>query len=134
VGSNVTDGTVGRELYVHDPATGSTTLVADLVTGSGSSSPQQLTVFDGKLYLTASGNNVTDGAVSQELYVHDPATGSTALVADLRTDLALSNFMTGFTIVDGKLYFRQPCSICPGSRFTCLSAICPTPGWAVARR
>jgi ELWxxDGT repeat protein/VCBS repeat-containing protein len=104
LGSNTTDGDVGRELYVHDPATGETTLVADLVTGSNSSFPQDLTVFEGKLYFSAIGNNTTDGSVGRELYVHDPATGATTLVADLYTG-SNSSAPQNLTVLDGKLYF-----------------------------
>ena len=68
---------VGRELYVYDPLTETTTLLADLNQGAdsgmvklwnwsggstgGSSSPADLTVIDGKLYFSAEGNNQTDG-------------------------------------------------------------------------
>ena len=102
-GNNSTDGNVGRELYVHDPASGETTLVADLATGLASSSPGAIVPFDGKLYFQANGNNSTDGAVGAELYVHDPATGVTSLVADLNpgSDSANPFGMTGIEIPGG---------------------------------
>ena len=103
LGNNSTDGDVGRELYVHDPATGDTMLVADLWTGSAGSSPNAITAIDDKLYFQAGGNNATDGAVGTELYVHDPATGTTSLVADLNPGSASANpsGMTGAEIPGG---------------------------------
>ena len=82
-GNNAIDGNVGYELYVYDPASGATTLVADLAAGSNPGAPQPLTVFDGKLYFAANGNNAVDGNVGREPYVYDPATGTTTLLADL---------------------------------------------------
>ncbi len=108
-GNNSTDGIVGRELYVHDPATGTTTLVANLNTASpvAGSGPQDLTVLDGKLYFQAAGDNATDGNVGSELYVHDPVTGTTTLVADLDTSVPGSGSAPFFlTALGGKLYFR----------------------------
>ena len=105
-GNNATDGNVGEELYSYDPATGKTTLIADLNTliaasGGGSaeaeiaaagpsttstsSAPSDLTVVDGKLYFTAFGANDVDGIVGPEVYVYDPVTGQTTLVADIST-------------------------------------------------
>jgi VCBS repeat-containing protein/ELWxxDGT repeat protein len=103
-GDNPTDGDTGFELYVHDPATGSTTIVADLLAGVGGASPFNLTVFDGKLFFAAQGNNAADGVVGVELYMHDPATGATTLVADLNTGTP-NSFPGGLTVFDGKLYF-----------------------------
>ena len=42
-------------------------------------------MVDGKLYFTAVGANEVDGIVAREVYVYDPATGETTLVADIST-------------------------------------------------
>ncbi len=106
-GNNAADGNVGRELYVHDPVAGTTTLISDLSTGARWSGPDEFTVLDGKLYFRAFGNNATDGNVGEELYVHDPVAGTTTLVADLNTSAAgAGSTPAAFTVLDGKLYFQ----------------------------
>src|SRR5262249_32604090 len=102
--NNPTNGNVGTELFVYDPATATTSLVADLTTGSGSSSPNFLKALGGRLYFVATANNATDGNVGQELYVHDPATGTTKLLRDFYTGSSGSG-VSNMTALDGKLYF-----------------------------
>ena len=103
--SSVIDGTSGRQLYAYDRSTGTTTLVADVNDiDRGGSSPEQITDFAGKVYFVANGNNPTDGEVGQELYVFNPTTGETKLVADLWAGTDGSS-PTELTALDGKLYF-----------------------------
>ena len=103
-GSNPTDGNVGRELYVYDPASGASTLIADLATGEDGSDPSSITALAGKVYFVAYGNNAIDGEVGQELYVHDPLTGATRLVADIYAGVDGSS-PDQLTVAGGKLYF-----------------------------
>jgi ELWxxDGT repeat protein len=63
------DGTNGEELWKYDPTDGpdgTTSLVDDIRDGSSSSSPSDLTVFDGVLYFRAD-----DGTNGEELWKYD---------------------------------------------------------------
>ena len=103
--STILDGTSGRQLYAYDRSTGTTTLVADVNDiDRGGSSPESITNFAGKVYFVANGNNETDGEVGQELYVFNPTTGETKLVADLWPGPDGSS-PRDLTVLDGKLYF-----------------------------
>ncbi|QDU75477.1 hypothetical protein Pan97_25100 [Bremerella volcania] len=98
----------GTELWVLDPqAIGTenqTKLVADLVPGSGSSSPSHLTVFDGKLFFQAN-----DGESGAELWVYDPqadnGAGSVSLFADIAPDHQSSSPQE-MAVLNGILYFQ----------------------------
>jgi len=103
-GNNATDGNVGRELYVYDPASGEATLIADLAAGEEGSDPSSITALAGKVYFVAYGNNTTDGEVGEELYVHDPVTGQTKLAADIFAGVDGSS-PDQLTVAGGKLYF-----------------------------
>ena len=93
------DGTHGQELYLHNVATGDTTLI-DLNV-SGGSSPSGFTALDAKIYFAADDG----GLAGQELWVHDPVTGASTLVADLNSIPFSGSFPSEFTVLDGKLYF-----------------------------
>ena len=54
----------GRELWMHDPAVPTTTLVADIQPGYQGSNPIGFTEMDGKLYFAAD-----DGVSGSELWV-----------------------------------------------------------------
>lgn len=68
------DSTHGMELWVYDPATATVgapsvaDVVVDLVPGSGSSYPGDLTVMNNKIYFSAN-----DGVHGDELWVFDPS-------------------------------------------------------------
>ena len=72
---NGDDGSGDHELYVYDPAAGTTSEVASADLGSGSfgqgTNPHYMHALDGKLYFR--GN---DGS-EDELYVYNPATAAT---------------------------------------------------------
>jgi ELWxxDGT repeat protein len=74
------DGTNGRELWIHDPNNGGTTLLADINSGSGSSDPLELTAVGSLLFFSA-----YSSATGRELWVHDTAGGTTTLVEDIGT-------------------------------------------------
>ncbi len=86
-----TDGTNGTELWQYDGSNAS--LVQDINT-SGSSAPQYLTVYDGKLYFS----NGTNGT---ELWQYDGSSAS--LVQDINT--SSSSSPAELIVYDGKLYF-----------------------------
>ncbi|MBN1446447.1 MAG: PKD domain-containing protein, partial [Bacteroidetes bacterium] len=62
------DGIHGTELWRSNGSTAGTTLVADIQAGSGSSSPQWLTVVGNVLYFTANG-----GPEGRQLWKYDPS-------------------------------------------------------------
>lgn len=76
------DGTHGNELWKTDGTEAGTVQVADLLSGSGSSSPQQLFVWNDALYFTASGAHgrelwkTTGGAPVELKDIYGGATGS----------------------------------------------------------
>ena len=77
------DGVNGDELWVTDGTTQGTQLVADIYPGSddkiaNSSRPNNLTVFNNKLYFAAD-----DGVNGEELWVTDGTTQGTQLLADI---------------------------------------------------
>jgi len=82
------NGTVatGVELWRSNGTSAGTQLMRDLVAGSGSSRPDSLTVFNGRIYFTAD-----DGVHGRELWVSDGNLGSANLVADLNPGSASSN-------------------------------------------
>lgn len=91
-------GTTGRELYVYNPATDTTTLVADLNPGSSGSSPISLCAYKDKLYFSA-----YIPPLGMELYCYDPVTNITTLAEDISPiSAAVPKFLTVF---GDKLYF-----------------------------
>jgi ELWxxDGT repeat protein len=72
-------------------------MVADINSGSGSSNPDYLTVYDGKLYFQA-----YDGTNGSELWVYDGSTAS--MVADINS--SGSSSPDNLTVYDGRLYFQ----------------------------
>ena len=79
-------------------------LVGDINDGSASSSPRYFGELDGKVYF-----NADDGTNGSELWVYDPADGSTALVKDLNTGAESSN-PRNFVTLNGRLYFSATLS------------------------
>ncbi|MEQ8667930.1 MAG: choice-of-anchor U domain-containing protein [Pirellulales bacterium] len=92
------DGVTGNELWMHDPSTGTTSLVEDVRSGPSGSNPFPMAPLDGKLYFSAD-----DGANGRELWVHDPQSGITELVTDLR--VGGGSGPQNLTAVNGSLYF-----------------------------
>eukprot|EP00941_MAST-03F_sp_MAST-3F-sp1_P000382 g382.t1 len=81
------DGISGNELWKWN-GTDVPTMVKDLYPGSGSSSPEHLTVFENHLYFTA-----VDGIHGRELYKSDGSSSSTLLLKDIRVGLASSGIV-----------------------------------------
>src|SRR5262249_52451407 len=110
IGNNPTDGNVGFEPYMYDPATGTTTLLADVVPGPTSGNAADFTAVGGKISFRADHNKALDGNLGNELPFYNPATGTTSLVADLNAGSASSsidpaNGTSQFTVIGSKLYF-----------------------------
>ena len=91
---------VGTELFVTDGTPGGTVLVKDIRPGTSSSSPDELTVFNGRLFFEAN-----DGTNGFELWVSDGTTAGTVLFLDINPGSS-SSFPGAFTEWNGKLYFR----------------------------
>lgn len=72
------DADHGEELWTSDGTAEGTRLLADLEPGTGGSQPQSLTVFQGRLYLSA---DAGDGG--RELWTSDGTPEGTALVRDV---------------------------------------------------
>nr|AIF06417.1 hyalin repeat-containing protein [uncultured marine group II/III euryarchaeote KM3_192_B10] len=100
------DGNSGRELWAHDTSTGSTTRVADIYSGSGSSDPGDdagFTAVGTKIYFDA--YDVTAG---RELWAYDTTSGSASRVADIYVGSSGSYpgySSGGLTAVGTTLYF-----------------------------
>eukprot|EP00217_Crustomastix_stigmatica_P007345 CAMPEP_0183790378 /NCGR_PEP_ID=MMETSP0803_2-20130417/1008_1 /TAXON_ID=195967 /ORGANISM="Crustomastix stigmata, Strain CCMP3273" /LENGTH=96 /DNA_ID=CAMNT_0026034593 /DNA_START=15 /DNA_END=302 /DNA_ORIENTATION=- len=75
-----TDGTNGKELWVSNGTAGGTSMLKDIRSGSGDSSPQYLAVMDSKLYFQAN-----DGTHGQELWVSDGTAGGTSMLKDIKS-------------------------------------------------
>jgi ELWxxDGT repeat protein len=92
------DGVHGRELRVYDGINPSS-LVADLVPGTGSSDIDNLSVFKGKLYFTA--HDETHG---NECWVYD---GNDMPARVAAVNQGWQNLKTGpFTVINDKAYFN----------------------------
>ena len=91
---------VGTELFVTDGTPGGTVLVKDIRPGTSSSSPDELTVFNGRLFFEAN-----DGTNGSELWVSDGTTAGTVLFLDINPGSS-SSFPGQFTEYNGRLYFR----------------------------
>ncbi len=94
-----TDGTNGIELWRSDGTMRSTYMVQDIVTGSGSSAPQDLIVVGTKVFFTA-----YDSTNGRELWVSNGKPEGTHLVANLNGTNADSN-IANLTRMGTYLYF-----------------------------
>src|SRR4051812_40360729 len=72
------EGVHGSELWKSDGTAAGTALVKDIYAGSGSSSPNNLTNFNGALYFAAD-----DGVHGTELWKSDGTAAGTTLVKDI---------------------------------------------------
>jgi ELWxxDGT repeat protein len=89
---------LGQELWKIDPTTGNPNVI-DIVSGSGSSSPNNLTNVNGVLYFTAVASNN-----GRELWKLDPNTGNPVFLEDIQTGSGSSS-IDKLTYSNGKLYF-----------------------------
>jgi ELWxxDGT repeat protein len=78
------DGVNGDELWRSDGTSAGTTLVKDIVTGSGSSNPSYLANVNGTLFFRAN-----DGVNGYELWQSDGTSAGTTLVKDIRSEPAV---------------------------------------------
>jgi ELWxxDGT repeat protein len=99
------DGVNGKELWVSDGTESGTQLVKNIQPNSDSgydgSNPDNLTVFNNKLYFTAD-----NGVNGQELWVSDGTENGTQLVADINSSgQAFPGNFDRFAVLNEKLYF-----------------------------
>jgi ELWxxDGT repeat protein len=99
------DGVNGKELWVSDGTESGTQLVKNIQPNSDSgydgSNPDNLTVFNNKLYFTAD-----NGVSGQELWVSDGTESGTQLVADINSSgQAFPGNFDRFAVLNDKLYF-----------------------------
>lgn len=95
----------GSELHVHDPATGTTTIVADLNPGPDGSEPADYFAYDNKLLFIAS-----TPSTGRELFAYDTTTQTISLFAEVApgSTAGFGGFERTYYSVDdnGKLYFN----------------------------
>lgn len=92
----------GYELWQYNPATATAARLTDLNPGPDSSvagSGTGIIPFKGRLYFAAN-----DGLHGEELFAYDPATGNTALIADINPGIKKTTPASFLTSAD-KLYF-----------------------------
>ena len=95
----------GGELWVSDGTSEGTQLVKDIYPGNNnsayvnSSSPNDLTVLDERLYFSA-----FDGVNGGELWVSDGTSEGTQLVKDINPG-NIGSLLKNFTVLDNRLYF-----------------------------
>ncbi len=97
-----TDGSTGYELWKSDGTTGGTTLVKDIQSGSGSSTPASMLSTTTNMFFFAN-----DGINGMELWMSDGSTVGTTLVKDINSGAA-SSTSTNSTFVragSGAIYF-----------------------------
>ena len=93
------DGSTGTELWTSDGTESGTTLVKDINSGSGNSSPEVLTDVGGTLFFAAE-----NGSTGHELWTSDGTSSGTALVKDIWPGPTPS-FLDWLTNVGGTLFF-----------------------------
>jgi ELWxxDGT repeat protein len=94
------DGINGYELWKSDGTASGTVMVKDINSGSGSSSPSQLTAVGNTLYFRAN-----DGANGDELWKSDGTVSGTMMVKDIDSGSGSSS-PASLTAVGNTLYFQ----------------------------
>ncbi len=89
----------GQELYVSDGTAAGTTLVKDILPGSGSSGPAEFTVLGDKVLFRA--QDATNGS---ELWISDGTATGTTLLKDIVPEGGSSS-PAGFTVLGDKVLF-----------------------------
>jgi len=89
----------GRELWKTDGTQVGTVLVKDINSGANDSNPEELIVFDNRLYFVA--EDTTNG---RELWTTDGTTSGTQIVSDLNSGTVDSN-PNNLTVFKGRLFF-----------------------------
>ncbi len=97
------DITNGKELWSYNEITKSIQRVSNIAPGANSSNPRHLTTFQGRVYFVASNPTAVTGT-GAELYMHNPSTNSTTLVADINPGTADAD-PASLKIINNKLYF-----------------------------
>lgn len=97
-----TDGASGYELWKSDGTSAGTTLVKDIQTGAGSSTPSGMFATTVNLFFVAN-----DGINGMELWTSDGTTGGTSLVKDINSGAAssTSSITTFIRTGSGIVYF-----------------------------
>jgi ELWxxDGT repeat protein len=100
------DGAAGLELWETDGTEVGTVLVRDIRSGTGSSTPSQLTDVNGVLFFRASDGEIAfaNGPTGTELWRSDGTVAGTFLVRDIRPGSASSN-PNNLLNVGGTLFF-----------------------------
>jgi ELWxxDGT repeat protein len=93
------DGAAGKELWKTNGTAAGTTIVKDVQSGAGSSSPSNLTIANALLYFSAD-----DGVVGTELWKSNGTPAGTTLVSNIRTGVDGSS-PSNLTNIGGELYF-----------------------------
>lgn len=74
-----------------------------IASGSDSSNPMFLTEFNGELYFSARGSNVS--GIGNELYKTNGTQMGTTLVMNLNPNFSAGSFPSNFTVFNGEFYF-----------------------------
>ncbi|PZU80029.1 MAG: hypothetical protein DI529_16965 [Chryseobacterium sp.] len=96
--STVNGTSIGTELWESDGTEGGTKLVSDIISGTSSSSPSNLTVFNNKIYFT--GSNVINGTNTSGLLLSYDTTDG------VKTVSTTAKFGANLTTFGNKLYFK----------------------------
>jgi len=94
------DGENGKELWVSDGSEEGTTMVADIMSGVGDSSPNDMIWFDGDLFFSA-----RHESYGRELWASDGSEEGTRLVADIREGSSNGGEPSSFAVYDDQLHF-----------------------------
>lgn len=74
-----------------------------IASGTSSSNPMFLTEFNGEMYFSATGTNVS--GIGNELYKTNGTQAGTSLVMNLNPNFSGSSYPSNFTVFNGELYF-----------------------------
>lgn len=74
-----------------------------IASGTNSSNPMFFTEFNGEMYFSASGTNIS--GIGNELYKTNGTQAGTSLVMNLNPNFSGSSYPSNFTVFNGELYF-----------------------------